>query len=133
MGFAAKRMLGTEDLDYVVELKIDGLSVALTYRNGYFETGATRGDGITGEDITANLKTIRTLPLKLSDPVPLLVVRGEAYMPRIAFRRLNAEREASGQVLFANPRNAAAGSLRQLDPKVAASRALLLLYTMLLK
>ena len=126
MGFAAKRMLGTEDLDYVVELKIDGLSVALTYRNGYFETGATRGDGITGEDITANLKTIRTLPLKLSDPVPLLVVRGEAYMPRIAFRRLNAEREASGQVLFANPRNAAAGSLRQLDPKVAASRALLL-------
>ncbi|MGI6554205.1 MAG: NAD-dependent DNA ligase LigA [Bacillota bacterium] len=121
-----KRMLGTEDLDYVVELKIDGLSVALTYRNGYFETGATRGDGVTGEDITANLKTIRTLPLKLSDPVPLLVVRGEAYMPRIAFRRLNAEREASGQVLFANPRNAAAGSLRQLDPKVAASRALLL-------
>ena len=120
------RMLGTEQLDYVTELKIDGLSVALTYKEGYFVTGATRGDGFTGEDITANLKTIKALPLKLKDKVSSLTVRGEAYMPQAAFQRLNAERETAGLSLFANPRNAAAGSLRQLDPKIAASRALLL-------
>ena len=121
-----KRMLGTEDLDYVVELKIDGLSVALTYEDGYFVKGATRGDGKIGEDITANLKTIKALPLKLKDKVRGLTVRGEAYMPRAALKRLNQERELEGQPLFANPRNAAAGSLRQLDPKIAASRSLLL-------
>lgn len=121
-----KRMLGITELDYIVELKIDGLSVALTYENGVFTTGATRGDGFTGEDITANLKTIKTLPLKIPSELPRLTVRGEAYMPKEAFERLNKEREAADLPLFANPRNAAAGSLRQLDPKVAASRALLL-------
>jgi len=121
-----KRMLGTTELDYIVELKIDGLSVALTYENGVFTTGATRGDGFTGEDITANLKTIKTLPLKIPSELPRLTVRGEAYMPKEAFERLNKEREAADLPLFANPRNAAAGSLRQLDPRVAASRALLL-------
>ena len=121
-----KRILGVQDLDYIVELKIDGLSVALSYEGGHFITGATRGDGFTGEDITANLRTIKTLPLKLKDTPARLVVRGEAYMPKSAFERLNAEREAAELPLFANPRNAAAGSLRQLDPKVAASRSLLL-------
>lgn len=121
-----RRMVNADRLDYVTELKIDGLSVALTYEEGYFTTGATRGDGITGEDITANLKTIKTLPLKLRDNFPRLTVRGEAYMPRSAFERLNAERKTQGLPLFANPRNAAAGSLRQLDPKIAASRSLLL-------
>jgi len=121
-----KRILGIQQLEYVAELKIDGLSVALTYENGYFVTGATRGDGVIGEDITANLKTIKTLPLKLKNDIPRLTVRGEAYMPKAAFERLNSEREAAGLPLFANPRNAAAGSLRQLDPKIAASRSLLL-------
>ncbi|NLO89144.1 MAG: NAD-dependent DNA ligase LigA [Clostridia bacterium] len=111
-------------MDYVVELKIDGLSVALTYENGIFVTGATRGDGYTGEDITANLRTIKTLPLRLKDSLPKLVVRGEAYMPKAAFNRLNEERQKKGLSLFANPRNAAAGSLRQLDPKITASRPL---------
>ncbi|KUK10331.1 MAG: DNA ligase [Clostridia bacterium 41_269] len=111
-------------VDYVVELKIDGLSVALTYENGIFVMGATRGDGYTGEDITANLKTIKTLPLRLKDAIPRLVVRGEAFMPKAAFNRLNEERERNGLPLFANPRNAAAGSLRQLDPKITASRTL---------
>jgi len=119
-----KRLAGIEEINYVVELKIDGLSVALTYEDGYFTTGATRGDGYTGEDITLNLKTIRTLPLRLRHVVPRLVVRGEAFMPRAAFKRLNEERQKSALPLFANPRNAAAGSLRQLDPKVAASRTL---------
>lgn len=121
-----KRMLGVSQVEYIVELKIDGLSVALTYENGEFITGATRGDGQTGEDITVNLRTIKTLPLKLDKPVSSLTVRGEAFMPKDAFERLNAEREAQDLPLFANPRNAAAGSLRQLDPKVAASRSLLL-------
>jgi len=111
-------------IDYVVELKIDGLSVALTYENGIFAAGATRGDGYTGEDITANLKTIKTLPLRLKDSFPKLVVRGEAFMPKAAFNRLNEERQKNGLPLFANPRNAAAGSLRQLDPKITASRTL---------
>lgn len=119
-----RRMLHREQLDYVAEMKIDGLSVALTYIDGYFTTGATRGDGLVGEDITANLKTIKTLPLKLNQALPRLTVRGEAFMPKEAFQRLNTEREAQGLSLFANPRNAAAGSLRQLDPRVAASRSL---------
>ena len=106
-----------------VEPKIDGLSVALTYENGVLVRGATRGDGIVGEDVTQNIKTIFSIPLKLPEPLDL-TVRGEVYMPRAVFARLNAAREAAGQQLLANPRNAAAGSLRQLDPKVTASRAL---------
>lgn len=110
-------------VSYVCELKIDGLAVSLTYENGVFIRGATRGDGTTGEDITANLKTIRTIPLRLADPVDL-EVRGEAFMPRRSFTRLNEEKKRRGEEPFANPRNAAAGSLRQLDPKIAASRNL---------
>ena len=106
-----------------VEPKIDGLSVALTYENGVLVRGATRGDGIVGEDVTQNIKTIFSIPLTLPEPLNL-TVRGEVYMPRSVFARLNAAREAAGQQLLANPRNAAAGSLRQLDPKVTASRAL---------
>ena len=108
---------------YSVEPKIDGLSVALRYENGVFVQGATRGDGQVGEDVTANLKTILSIPLKLTEPLSL-TVRGEVYMPRAAFRRINEKREAEGLPLMANPRNAAAGSLRQLDPKVAAERKL---------
>lgn len=112
------------DVEYVVELKIDGLTVALSYEDGFLVSGATRGDGLVGEVITQNLKTIATVPLKLSEPVPVLVVRGEAFMPKKAFLELNQEREEGGEAVFANPRNAAAGSLRQLDPKIAASRQL---------
>lgn len=112
------------DVEYVVELKIDGLAVALTYVQGSFSTGATRGDGEVGEDVTQNLKTIRSLPLRLRQPLARLEVRGEAFMPKEAFARLNAARERAGEPTFANPRNAAAGSLRQLDPKVAAHRSL---------
>ncbi|SFU87172.1 NAD-dependent DNA ligase LigA [Alicyclobacillus macrosporangiidus] len=108
---------------YVCELKIDGLAVSLRYEGGRLVRGATRGDGETGEDITANIRTIRAVPLVLRQPVTI-EVRGEAYMPKPAFLRLNEQREAAGEPLFANPRNAAAGSLRQLDPKVAASRGL---------
>ncbi|MCL6637909.1 MAG: NAD-dependent DNA ligase LigA [Alicyclobacillus sp.] len=108
---------------YVCELKIDGLAVSLLYEQGRFVRGATRGDGETGEDITANLRTIRALPLRLREPVNV-EVRGEAYLPKPAFLRLNAQREAAGEPLFANPRNAAAGSLRQLDPQVTADRGL---------
>ena len=112
------------DTEYTVEPKIDGLSVSLIYRDGKFVQGATRGDGIVGEDVTENLKTVKTIPLELTEPIPYLNVRGEVYMPRAVFEELNAEREELGQALFANPRNAAAGSLRQLDPKIAASRKL---------
>ncbi|MBO5907681.1 MAG: NAD-dependent DNA ligase LigA [Clostridia bacterium] len=110
--------------EYSVEPKIDGLSVALIYRDGVFVKGATRGDGIVGEDVTENLKTVKTIPLRLKEPLPYLCVRGEVYMSKRVFSELNEAREAAGQPLFANPRNAAAGSLRQLDPKVAASRRL---------
>lgn len=109
---------------YSVEPKIDGLSVALTYENGVFVRAATRGDGIVGEDVTQNVKTIFSIPMKLERKIPHLCVRGEVYMPRENFERVNAKREAQGQSLFANPRNAAAGSLRQLDPSVAAARGL---------
>ena len=109
---------------YSVEPKIDGLSVALTYENGKLTLGATRGDGLVGEDVTANLRTVRSIPLTLPEPIPRLVVRGEVYMPREVFDELNAARESEGLSLFANPRNAAAGSLRQLDPKITASRRL---------
>ena len=112
------------DAEYSVEPKIDGLSVSLVYRDGKFERGATRGDGFIGEDVTENLKTVKTIPLELTEKLPYLCVRGEVYMPRAVFEQLNKIREEEGQPLFANPRNAAAGSLRQLDPKIAASRRL---------
>ncbi len=112
-----------ENVEYVVEFKIDGLSVALTYEDGRFIRGATRGDGVIGEDITANLRTIKSIPLKLNEEIDI-EVRGEAYIPKEKFKELNQRQEENGQMPFANPRNAAAGSLRQLDPKVAASRPL---------
>ena len=111
------------DIAYSVEPKIDGLSVALTYERGVFTLGATRGDGEIGEDVTQNIRTIFSIPMKLPEPLDICV-RGEVYMPREVFSRLNAAREAEGKALFANPRNAAAGSLRQLDPKITAARAL---------
>ena len=109
---------------YSVEPKVDGLSVALEYRDGLFVQGATRGDGRVGEDVTENIRTIRSIPMTLPDKLPRLIVRGEVYMPKTVFHRLNREREERGESLFANPRNAAAGSLRQLDPKVCARRSL---------
>lgn len=108
---------------YVCELKIDGLAVSLQYEDGRFVQGATRGDGTVGEDITANIKTIRSVPIQLKESLTI-EVRGEAYMPKQSFAKLNADRDEAGEVPFANPRNAAAGSLRQLDPQIAASRNL---------
>lgn len=116
-----RRLAGVERLAYVSEPKIDGSAVSLVYENGLFVRGATRGDGTRGEDITANLRTIRTLPLRLRQPLTL-EVRGEVFMSDDGFRRLNEERAAQGEPLFANPRNAAAGSIRQLDPQVTAGR-----------
>ncbi|NLY11362.1 MAG: NAD-dependent DNA ligase LigA [Firmicutes bacterium] len=115
--------LAEEPVDFVCELKIDGLAVSLNYESGVFVSGATRGDGQTGEDITQNLRTIRSLPLRLREPLDLNV-RGEVYLKKSDFLALNKLREESGENLFANPRNAAAGSLRQLDPRVTASRPL---------
>lgn len=112
------------DTVYDVEPKVDGLSVALEYENGIFVRGATRGNGRVGEDVTHNLKTIRSIPLRLPEALPRLIVRGEVYIPKPVFEALNEERELQGKPLFANPRNAAAGSLRQLDPKIAAERHL---------
>ena len=109
---------------YVVELKIDGLSVSLEYQEGVFVRGSTRGDGITGEDVTQNLKTIKNVPLRLKTPVQNLEVRGEVYMSIESFTKLNEQREALEQQLFANTRNAAAGSLRQLDSRVTSQRKL---------
>ena len=112
---------GTE---FTVEPKIDGLSVALEYENGRFIRGATRGDGVVGEDVTENLKTIRSIPMEIPDAPARLIVRGEVFMPKASFENLNTYQEAEGKPLFANPRNAAAGSLRQLDSKIAAKRGL---------
>ena len=109
---------------FSVEPKIDGLSVALEYIDGQFVRGATRGDGSIGEDVTENLKTVRSIPMSIPDAPPRLIVRGEVFMPKKVFEQLNEIRESNGEPLFANPRNAAAGSLRQLDPKIAAKRKL---------
>ena len=114
----------SEAHDYVVEPKIDGLSMSLEYENGVFVRGATRGDGVTGENVTENLRTVRSLPLRIENAPERLIVRGEVYMSKAVFEELNAQREISGEQLLANPRNAAAGSMRQLDPKVAAARKL---------
>ena len=122
-----KKGLGTDGYEYVVELKIDGLAIALLYENGRFVRGATRGDGMVGDDVTANLRTIRAVPLALIDPPSALQdieVRGEVYLPRREFERINEEREEQGEPLFANPRNAAAGSLKILDPAMVAQRNL---------
>lgn len=122
--FCGKVRETLDDVEFDVEPKVDGLSVALEYENGVFVRGATRGDGRVGEDVSENLKTIRAIPLKLPEALPRLIVRGEVYMPKHVFHELNQQREEKGQSLFANPRNAAAGSLRQLDPKIAAQRQL---------
>ena len=120
-----QRVRGVEpEVHYSVEPKVDGLSVALEYRDGQFVRGATRGDGLVGEDVTENLKTVKSIPLSIPDVPGTLIVRGEVYMPKKVFHALNEEREKRGEALFANPRNAAAGSLRQLDPKIAARRRL---------
>ena len=115
---------GTGRVEYLVEPKVDGLSVALEYVDGVFVRGATRGDGQVGEDVTENLRTIRSLPMRLKGAPPRLIVRGEVFMSRTVFEALNEARELQGEPLFANPRNASAGSLRQQDPKVAAARQL---------
>jgi DNA ligase (NAD+) len=114
------------EFNYICELKIDGSAIALTYENGIFIRGLTRGDGITGEDITNNLRTIRSIPLKLNidNPPPIIEVRGEAFLPLQEFNRINEEREKNGESLFANPRNATAGTLRQLDPNIVSQRKL---------
>ena len=124
--------LGKDEIEYVVEYKIDGLSIALYYENGVLQTGATRGDGVTGENVTANVRTIKNIPLRLQKELPVLEARGEVYLPRASFERLNQQREEAGEGLFANCRNAAAGSIRQLDPKIAAQRDLrAFIYTMM--
>ena len=110
--------------EYSVEPKVDGLSVALEYRDGVFVRGATRGDGRVGEDVTENLRTVRSIPMTLPEKLPRLIVRGEVYMARSVFESINAKRELEGKPLMANPRNAAAGSLRQLDSKICAQRQL---------
>ncbi|MDO5152647.1 MAG: NAD-dependent DNA ligase LigA [Eubacteriales bacterium] len=122
--FLEKTLAAEENVEFSVEPKIDGLSVALEYVDGQFIRGATRGDGSVGEDVTENLKTVRAIPMSLENAPARLIVRGEVFMPKKSFEKLNQRQEAEGKPLFANPRNAAAGSLRQLDPKIAAKRGL---------
>jgi DNA ligase (NAD+) len=120
-----KGLGGAEAVDYVAELKIDGLSIALTYADGVLARGATRGDGTRGEDVTPNVRTIRAIPLRLNEAVAgPIEVRGEVYLPRKAFERINREREEAGEPLFANPRNAAAGTMRNIEPRLVAKRGL---------
>src|SRR5229473_7490700 len=125
-----KRFLKDDsDIEYVAEVKLDGLAIELVYEEGRLAVGSTRGDGVNGEDVTPNIRTIKSVPLRLNKPphgrIPsLLEVRGEVILPRKAFERLNAERARAGEPVFANPRNAAAGSLRQLDSRITASRPL---------
>jgi len=119
------KLAGNQQFDFAGEHKIDGLAVALTYIDGKLTTGATRGDGLRGEDITQNLKTVRSIPLSVSgDAPPRFEVRGEVFLPKAGFEKLNRERAEEGLPLFANPRNAAAGSVRQLDPRITAKRPL---------
>ena len=119
-----RKALGVESVDYVLEPKVDGVSISLRYERGVLAVAATRGDGKTGDDVTANAKTIRAIPLRIPTDAPVFEARGEAYLPKAAFAQLNAEREKAGEPLFANPRNATAGSLKQLDPKIVAARPL---------
>src|SRR3954467_5052308 len=119
-----RKLADRDEIEYVTEPKIDGLAISLVYENGVFTRGATRGDGETGEDVTQNLKTIKSIPLRVDDAPPLLEVRGEIYLPLEAFAKLNEQRAAAGEPTFANPRNSAAGSIRQLDPALAAQRPL---------
>ncbi|HEY5500527.1 MAG TPA: NAD-dependent DNA ligase LigA, partial [Candidatus Humimicrobiaceae bacterium] len=127
--------LAEEEVEFVCELKIDGLAVSLLYENGKLSRAATRGDGVTGEDITSNIKTIKTIPLRLisgTNKTPsILEVKGEAYLSKEEFKRINEEREEQGLFVFANPRNSAAGSLRQIDPKITSGRKLsIFIYSM---
>ncbi|MEZ3496451.1 MAG: NAD-dependent DNA ligase LigA [Lachnospiraceae bacterium] len=122
--FDARVKNGVQNVQYVVEPKIDGLSVSLEYVDGVFTRGSTRGDGVTGEDITANLRTVRSIPLRLTEALPFIEVRGEVYMPRQTFEEIVKEQELNEEKPFKNPRNAAAGSLRQKDPKITAKRKL---------
>ncbi len=123
-----KKLLPDEKIEYVLEPKIDGCSISLRYDHGRMALGATRGDGTTGDDITTNLRTIRAIPLTLNRNPALLEVRGEAYLPVAGFKKLNEQRETDGEELFANPRNATAGSLKQLDPRIVAKRPLRALF-----
>src|SRR5205823_14171445 len=120
----AREGIADPEFEYVAEPKIDGLAISLIYRDGVLERGATRGNGEIGEDVTHNLRTIGSIPLRIDDAPPLIEVRGEVYLPLAAFARLNEQRAEAGEPTFANPRNSAAGSIRQLDPALAAARPL---------
>ena len=122
--YLARQGVEMGDVHFVTEPKIDGLAISLVYENGVLVRGATRGNGEIGEDVTTNLRTIGAIPLRIEDAPPLLEVRGEVYMPLAAFAKLNEERAAAGEPTYANPRNTAAGSIRQLDPQLTASRPL---------